>query len=684
MPGNWSRVKTWISKEKLLFSDLNAEFDNVISNQEPLKFDDYSTNVTQMQQQTTPGGLGSESLATTLAGELERIRYVIARIIGKTYWYEDPLTNIQSATDQAAFYIPFDGDELTTTSAYADCISRGVIINHIARQTENFTSSQIDTTNKKFGNSSFSCVTGSGFAYPNFYGSANQGSLHFWFRNMLNASYMAFNPGLGLEIYLDSSTGVLTFRQTLPTAASQTAKNTVSVAGSVSRASDGTFRSCAAVWSTNASQGAATDRLQLYYDGAVEGTALTSQSYTVNNSQDSIWFFGCRPNTPTWIKFSAMSVLPSAESVSPWTGAGTGTPSVSGGVLTMTQTAGQTYTYDKSTNIDLNAMTIEFKIKLPTGNVFTTAAATSCFPILQCRDDSMDRGFVMEMQQSQCIFYGSSATAAAGTQQGWAIAHDFTKWTTVRITSAGATNPTLNVYINGLHRGTFVVDIADATATDSIQFGLPYASTTANTIQWEYVAYIGTAATAPVQANSTSGNLDEIFQSRSLMTSTTVTTLKTTSPKAYLKRDMYNGLTLFNYTAPGIEATSPSITQFVRHAPGNQDANSQLMYFPSDGRAIFNAVARQSVISGAGPAVIGAISVDGDYLNTSYRQLFSNSSRQTYSNFTNQTDGMVITHEFTVSTPGLHFLETVFSQNAALGTRHSSTFLISQKQRLKT
>lgn len=69
-------------------SEYNSDHTNHISNGIPAKFDDYSVNVAQMRVQTDPGEVGSESLATTVAAELERLRYVVAEMKGTTYWYE--------------------------------------------------------------------------------------------------------------------------------------------------------------------------------------------------------------------------------------------------------------------------------------------------------------------------------------------------------------------------------------------------------------------------------------------------------------------------------------------------------------------------------------------------------------------------------------------------------------------
>ena len=95
MGATFSRVKTWTT-EVATNTDLNAEFDNILNNLGPAGVDDYSTSTAQMKLQTSPGALGSESLATSLAGELERLRFVIQRMIGgsTSYWYEAPPTTL--------------------------------------------------------------------------------------------------------------------------------------------------------------------------------------------------------------------------------------------------------------------------------------------------------------------------------------------------------------------------------------------------------------------------------------------------------------------------------------------------------------------------------------------------------------------------------------------------------------
>ena len=63
---------------------------NHIDNHNTTQIDDYSASVAEMQTTTDPYPGGSESQATSLAGELERIRFVLKQITGNSHWYIDP------------------------------------------------------------------------------------------------------------------------------------------------------------------------------------------------------------------------------------------------------------------------------------------------------------------------------------------------------------------------------------------------------------------------------------------------------------------------------------------------------------------------------------------------------------------------------------------------------------------
>lgn len=94
MGGLFSRLTVWGPTQVLTATALNNEFNNIITNFIPQEMQGYSANVAQMQVQTNPGTIGSESLAASLSGEIERLRYVIAQITGNSYWYVPPSVSL--------------------------------------------------------------------------------------------------------------------------------------------------------------------------------------------------------------------------------------------------------------------------------------------------------------------------------------------------------------------------------------------------------------------------------------------------------------------------------------------------------------------------------------------------------------------------------------------------------------
>ena len=93
MPGNYTLRKTYVDGDILAASDYVADHQQHIDNQDPQHTGDYSDNLSQMRTITDHGDVNSESLATTLAGEIERLRYAIKHIKEKlngstiTQWY---------------------------------------------------------------------------------------------------------------------------------------------------------------------------------------------------------------------------------------------------------------------------------------------------------------------------------------------------------------------------------------------------------------------------------------------------------------------------------------------------------------------------------------------------------------------------------------------------------------------
>jgi len=109
MGATFSRIKTWVA-EVLTFADLNAEFNNILTNLTPAGVDDASTNAAAMQTTADPYPGGVASLPTSLEGELQRIRYLLAQITGEANWYVDPDITL------AAIAVVFAAGYLTPTT----------------------------------------------------------------------------------------------------------------------------------------------------------------------------------------------------------------------------------------------------------------------------------------------------------------------------------------------------------------------------------------------------------------------------------------------------------------------------------------------------------------------------------------------------------------------------------------
>lgn len=112
----------------------NADIQNLANAMTPGNINDYSASVGEMQTVTNPGGVGTESQATTLAGELERIRYILKAISGEAQWYVSPGTSLAglSTTFAAGTLMLFQQTAAptawtkVTTADYNDAVFRCV------------------------------------------------------------------------------------------------------------------------------------------------------------------------------------------------------------------------------------------------------------------------------------------------------------------------------------------------------------------------------------------------------------------------------------------------------------------------------------------------------------------------------------------------------------------------------
>lgn len=88
--GNFSRINTRTAGNTISGSDDDADFDNIIANMSPEGAGGTSDNVAAMQAETDPYPGGSESLATSTAGELHRLRFVFKQQHITSEWYIFP------------------------------------------------------------------------------------------------------------------------------------------------------------------------------------------------------------------------------------------------------------------------------------------------------------------------------------------------------------------------------------------------------------------------------------------------------------------------------------------------------------------------------------------------------------------------------------------------------------------
>src|SRR5882724_139299 len=106
--GLYTLRKTYVDGDTLSASDYVADHQQHIDNQNPQETGALSDNVTQYQATTDTGDAGSESLASALDGELERLRFVVkdikAKISGSVVaqWYAKTYALVVATANIAA------------------------------------------------------------------------------------------------------------------------------------------------------------------------------------------------------------------------------------------------------------------------------------------------------------------------------------------------------------------------------------------------------------------------------------------------------------------------------------------------------------------------------------------------------------------------------------------------------
>jgi hypothetical protein len=103
----WSFTTTFVAGNVLTAAQLNTLQSDVTTNFTPAGLDDESSNTTAMQATADPGEVGTESLATSLQGEIQRLRNIVKEITGEAQWYVTPSLDLQhhSASGWPSFHV---------------------------------------------------------------------------------------------------------------------------------------------------------------------------------------------------------------------------------------------------------------------------------------------------------------------------------------------------------------------------------------------------------------------------------------------------------------------------------------------------------------------------------------------------------------------------------------------------
>lgn len=616
MPGLYARINVEADGNILTAANYNSEHDNHITNAVPSQHDDYSTNVTQMQSTSDPGEVGTESLATSQAGEFERLRFAIKEIKGTNQWYESAATDLATISSPAGglhIGLEFEGalgGASSTTDVLAKLINQGTIINALSWSTADVATGDFDSTNKKFGAYSYSLGAGNLLAFPGKFGNPVKGSISAWYRNLAAGDYIAYNPLLGIELFLDGVSGRQTLKVTEKTAATESTKTTNQVQGSATRSGDTTFAHVSAKFRLNDENGASTDLIELERNGVDEGTQLTGQDLDINAGNGGVWFFGARRNEPaTWDHFYAASGLPTAHSAV-WTSNGTPNASVSNGVLNIATSGDTTGFFSRTgaplTGVNLANQTLEFKVRLNSSAQRQAADSPMCSVLI--RDDSMDRGFYIFLLKNSIAMRYTNGTSVIFEMQ-----LDTSQYHIYRLTTSGATNPIPTLYVDGVKVFVGTANTtADPSANDTIEWGDndTTGSLNASNSDWEWLGYADEIA-APV-AVSTQGQLDSIGITSSVITNTAITRLQSSKVT-----DVFNSVPSYGPTLPPVMVfdrggtLSSSSTTFVA-------IGDYVYYLAGDGVTEFeiNSLFSVSHSAAAGAGIRTGVDIDVDMIGS--------------------------------------------------------------------
>jgi hypothetical protein len=592
MPALFPRLKVWVANEVLTYTDLNAEFDNILANLEADTLGGYSSTVAQMRLQVNPGGIGSESQAASISGELERIRFAISRIVGKTYWYEAPTKNLATGGVRPRhIFSPNRLDEPLQRNT-RDLYRAGILC---FDNSDQFASTGSNASGQgKYSDGVLINRAGIGPGAVTFFldkrATGGSATYSFWMKGFTANQNILINPLIGLRVYLNAS-GFLQVDIQRATATAGV-KDVVSVTGSQNLSGSISFNHVLISYRlTNSS----SDSLSVFFNGVQMGTPISGTPIHGNVARlnDGAVFHGV--NGFLAPEFSTnMDVVPDSAG---WavTRTGGATASVSGGVLTALNVTGNTQYWSRSPATLSGAFgaDVRFKIRLRkenAGGSVATLYSTSQEQAFSLIVRNGTNGTRLNISATSCSVSNSAGLGFGVNSTSATYNHNFTEWTHV-VFSVGFADNRTTVFING-KPVLFNAGVGADAAAFALVFGKTQNQVTAIDYDMEYIEYYGGNGALSVIGylpTFTDNVISDLAVFDGVMSDAgTIASLQTASPFALFGEEVEKKI-LFNSNMsceiPGGLSVAAGATSRV---PAVVSSNRNVVQFFSDGTTPVN------------------------------------------------------------------------------------------------
>lgn len=475
MAGLYELLKVWADDETLSNSDLNAEFANIRDNFVAEKVEGYSTlnnvnNIDRINATIDPAP-GGDPLASTgnssVAGEIQKLRFAIARILGEGEWWESPQASLANKSR------PIVCSSLASLEA-----AYGVGFYPIVPSAPFTASSCTLASGGKFSPSCIEMPRGEVDFYPV---NEKKFTVAFFIKNLSINSNIFFHPSFPMSMDTDGS-GNAVFRIYSKRASTDSAKVLYTI--NTNQLVISTTQWTHIMLTVDASGADGEHSIYIYINGengpAGSEWKLTGITLDFSLAMNTPLRFGSQYAAAHGsIYRSAMSnffafLTDTPAGLTRSVGAG-GSTSVSNGELTLTaEAAAVTYTAAASAN------NIQFAIKTNYENGITGGTALSAIPC---------QVFFRRSNQSIRLYFSGSNIVVSGNASGTVQKVIFCDNTSYRDIRVGVDSGAFYIWIDGVEYSNFGFSGSDVGA-DTVQFGLfNAAGSTTCSASLKYFAY---------------------------------------------------------------------------------------------------------------------------------------------------------------------------------------------------